>query len=421
MIGKTHSMVESQRKDYIWNSIAGVINALEAVIMSMVVTRMGQLSDAGILSLAFASGNVLLTVGKFGVRLFQVTDVKKRYSFQMYLKQRLLTIGFMIVSLAGFLLYGGYIAEKRDAVVLIAVIYMIEAAEDCVWGHYQAENRLYIGAQMFATRWCAILLVFFGGMAITHNMAKALLAGTAVGIVVFVIWIIVLRKTLLKEVQSKDNNGIKGELRKLFHQTFPLFLAGFCSIFISNIPKFAIDRYMNDEIQACYGFVAMPVFVIGLLNQFVYQPTVVRLTKEYYDGQVKEFKKAVRKQMLIVAGIGVACVIAAGLIGIPVLSMIYHTDLHGFWKELVILQFAGGFLALAGYFSVLLTIMRKQGVILAGYVGALILGLVVLSLLVKFAGTIGASVGYAAVMALLSGFYGVAYLKYVNRQSLTEI
>ena len=41
-------------KDYFWNSIAGIINAAEAVVMSMIVMRYGQLSDAGILSLAFA-------------------------------------------------------------------------------------------------------------------------------------------------------------------------------------------------------------------------------------------------------------------------------------------------------------------------------------------------------------------------------
>ena len=411
----THKKIESCRKDYIWNSIAGVINALEAVVMSMVVTRLGQLSDAGILSLAFAAGNVMLTVGKFGVRMFQVTDVRKEYSFQLYLRHRFLTIGFMILTLVGFLLYGGYSAGKRDAIILIAVIYMIEALEDCFWGKYQAMNKLYIGAQMFTTRWVAILAVFSIWMLHTHNMTTALTAGAVTGLVVFLSWLIVLRKRYASEDSAgTERLKVQQELKHLFRQTSPLFLASFCSIFISNIPKFAIDRHMNDEIQACYGFVAMPVFVIGLLNQFIYQPTVVRLTTEYDAGRIDNFRRAVRKQMLIVAGLCSACVIGAGLIGIPCLSLIYHTDLTGYWRELVILQFAGGFLAISGYFVILLVMMRKQSIILAGYVGALILGVFIMNLSVRLAGTVGASVGYVILMLLLFGFYGLSYLKIIG-------
>ena len=149
-------MIASRQKDYIWNSVAGIINAAEAVIMSMVVTRLGQLSDAGILSLAFAAGNVLMVIGKFGGRMYQVTDVKGQYSFRMYLAQRFLTLGIMALSLAGLLMYGHFWEDKKNAIILIALIYMVESVEDCVWGQYQMIDRLYVGAQMFSTRWIAI-------------------------------------------------------------------------------------------------------------------------------------------------------------------------------------------------------------------------------------------------------------------------
>ena len=56
---------------------------------------------------------------------------------------------------------------------------------------------------------------------------------------------------------------------------------------------------MNDESQACFGFVLMPVFVIGLLNQFIYQPMVVNLAMEYNNGRIDQVSHNVRKQMLI--------------------------------------------------------------------------------------------------------------------------
>lgn len=409
----------SRRKDYLWNTAAGIINAAEAVIMSMVVTRLGRLSDAGALSLAFAVGNVLMTIGVFGGKMFQATDIKKQYSFKMYLIQRFCSLGLMLMTLIIFLLFSGYEYEKAQGIVLITLIYMIEVLENCIWGHYQSLDLLYVGAQMFCTRWITIFIAFITCMVISRNMIRSLVAGTIAGAIVFCVWIIVLGR----ENRKEGHWNAEGEFHTvgfswfpgMIRQIFPLFVAGFCSIFISNIPKFAIDRYLNDEVQACYGFVSMPVFVIGLLNQFIYQPTVVKLTNEYYDGEIVQFRKNVKKQMLEVAGILTICVCGAAIIGIPVLSIIYHTDLTDYWKELIILQFAGGFLALSGYLNVILTIMRKQVIILQGYIVTLIVGIVILNIAVKLAGTVGASIGYLIVMSLLFLYYFVSYIRNTNR------
>jgi len=386
----------------------------------MVVTRFGQLSDAGILSLAFAVGNVLKTIGVFGGKMFQVTDIKRQYSYRMYLIQRFFSLGLMIIALMGFIFYSKYETNKALGIVLIAFIYLIEVIEDCIWGHYQALDMLYVGTQMFCTRWIAIFIVFIICMVKSGNMTISLAAGAVTSAVVFLVWIVILSRENNGDINVNGGSGISSTglswLPGMIKQIFPLFVAGFCSIFISNIPKFAIDRYLDDEIQACYGFVAMPVFVIGLLNQFIYQPTVVKLTNEYYDGKIMQFKKNVKKQMVIVAGIMTLCVCGAAAIGIPVLSIIYHTDLENYWRELVILQFAGGFLGLSGYFNVILTIMRKQKIILEGYLVALVLGIVILNVAVRFAGTVGASVGYLVVMMLLFAYYFISYLRNVKER-----
>ncbi len=413
-------MQRSGRKDYIWNTAAGVINAAEVIVMSMIVTRFGLLSDAGILSLAFAVANVLMAVGAFGGRMYQATDIRKQYTFRMYMIHRLFALGLMIMALVGVVLFGGYDGRKLQAIIVITIIYMIEVVENCIWGHFQSMDLLYVGAQMFCTRWLAIFVVFTGYMIAFKDMIGALFAGAAFGTVTFFVWTVYITRPQRREVFASDKAGeaVKASewFPDLLKQTFPLFAAGFCSLFINNIPKFAIDRYLNDEIQACYGFVAMPVFVIGLLNQFIYQPMVAGMSTEYLAGNITVFRKKVRKQTVQTAGIMLICVCGAAAIGIPMLSLIYHTDLTSYRTELVILQFAGGFLALSGFFNVVLTIMRKQVFILLGYAAALVLGMVILYVAVKYAGTIGASVGYLIVMILLFIFYFVSYLMIINKK-----
>lgn len=408
----------SRRKDYLWNTLAGVLNAAEVIVLSMVVTRFGRLSDAGILSLAFAVSNVLMAIGAFGGRMYHASDVKKQFTYRMYLIHRLFSTGLMAIVLLLFLCVSGYGPEKIYSVVIISFIYMIEVIENCIWGHYQLYNLLYVGARMFCTRWIAIISLFTAFMIISGDMITSLIAGAIAGVVVFLFWIIILFKT--DSHQKVDNETEPNWFRDMTKQTFPLFLAGFSSLFINNIPKFAIDRYMNDEVQACYGFVAMPVFVIGLLNQFIYQPIVSQMARDFGDEEFGLFKHNVNKQMLEVAGISAICVVGAGAIGIPVLSVIYNTDLGGYWKELVILQIAGGFLALAGYFNVILTIMRKQGIILTGYILSVIMGIGILTFAVKHAGTVGASVGYLIVMAVLFIFFFLGYLRELSQYIYRE-
>lgn len=52
----------------------------------------------------------------------------------------------------------------------------------------------------------------------------------------------------------------------------------FLSFYIGNAPKYAIDSILNDGLQACCGFIAMPVFVIGLLNNFIFNPMISRMS-----------------------------------------------------------------------------------------------------------------------------------------------
>ena len=83
------------KKSYLWNIIAGCVNAAEAVILMSVVARVVNDEAAGILTIAFAVGNLLMNVGKFGVRNFQVTDTDN-YSFSDYFSLRIITTTAMV-------------------------------------------------------------------------------------------------------------------------------------------------------------------------------------------------------------------------------------------------------------------------------------------------------------------------------------
>ncbi len=411
-------MDNPRRKDYVWNTAAGLINAAEAVVMSMIVTRMTGLSDAGMLTMAFAVGNLMLPIGKFGVRNFQVTDVEHKFSLFTYIMTRLATVIVMVISVCGYLGYAasrlGYSSDKIGVVFAVCMIYAVEALEDVIWGYYQQRNRLYAGAGMFCVRWTGILLFFPVALYISRSLKDTLLWCMILSAVIFLILLRVSYPRICRrEDRFSEMSGNRIDFRqigRLLKAVLPLFGISFLALYENNMPKYSIDAYMTDEIQACYGFVAMPVFVIGLLNNFIYQPSLVPMAVEWEQGQVVKFRKRIGRQIMIIGALAGVCMTGAYLLGIPVLSLLYNTDLTGYKRELMILLLASAFLAASGYQSVVLTIMRCQKALLLPHCITAVLATVSLPRAVAGFGTMGAAFCYMVLMALLCFMYGAVLI-----------
>lgn len=177
------------------------------------------------------------------------------------------------------------------------------------------------------------------------------------------------------------------------------------SFYITNAPKYAIDKYLSQEVCACYGFISMPVFVIGLLNGYLYQPALVQMAVEWKERRLQHFYKRVKKQCVVIAGLTALCMASGWLCGIPVLSAAYGTDLSGYQAELLLLLFGGGMLAYSGYFCVLFTIMCKQRVILYGYAVIAALAAGCMGAVTKNFGVIGVVVLFDLLLVMLAGIF----------------
>ena len=173
-------------------------------------------------------------------------------------------------------------------------------------------------------------------------------------------------------------------------------------IYITNSPKYSIERYLSDDIQACFGFVSMPVFVIELLNNFLYQPKLVEIAMAWEKGELKTFRKYIFRQstmLLILTGI---CELGAYFLGIPVLSAVYAVDLTSYKWILLLLLLGGGGLAFVGFFAVLLTVMRKQHWMMICYIIVAAAALFLMPYSVSNSGVWGGTIVFLMLMFSLA-------------------
>lgn len=391
-----------QKDCFIWNTIAGLMNAAEAIVFMMIVTRTNGVEAAGILSIAFAVGNLLMTIGKFGVRNYQATDVKAEFSFNTYFTLRVFsgtimavfTIGYVLINVIHF----GYSAEKAGVIAGICFIYIIESFEDVFLGHFQIKNRLDVASKVFVCRWGLIMAVFSIYVIAKRDLVTAVWLSVLLSAIVEILLLLIATKIVVIPEVKVDLSGC-GKLTK---QCFALFLAAFLTYYVTNAPKYAIDRVLTEDIQAYYGYISMPVFVIELLNCFLYQPQIVGLAEAWNNKNLKLLKQKELRQFLIIAVLTIICVSGAYVLGIPILSLLYGVNLSEFKTELLVLMTAGGALAFVGYTGILLTVMRKQRLLLYNMLIVTALAICGFEFVVKNFEMFGAALYYLILMVILA-------------------
>ncbi len=455
---------KNEAGNYIWNAIGGMLNAGQSVFVLIIVTRVCGLEAAGLYSIAFATGNLFMYLGNYGVRNYQVSDVDEKFPFRSYVLHRLLTVALMLLVAAVYctysLLRGAYSPAKTMTVAAMCLLKAIDCLEEVLEGRLHQRGRLDLAGKMMTVR----LLVSIGGMLAVLVATGNLLTATNAAIILAAAAVILMaaacRRTLLPlqpapgaaaknksaatspaapaahvpELAAGIGNAAgapaaatsaavsaarRGALRDaavLMRVCFPVCAANFLSFYLINAPKYAIDAAMSETAQAQYNFIAMPVFVIQLLGMFVYQPVLVRMTLSWNRADKKGF---LRDFLRITAGlliIAALCLGGAYVLGIPVLSALYATDLSALKPELLLILTGGVFLAMNGFYSAVLTLMREQNRIPVMYLAGAVLSLILTPRFVGISGIMGAVISFVLIMAivcaLLSAQFAVAYKKH---------
>ena len=100
----------------------------------------------------------------------------------------------------------------------------------------------------------------------------------------------------------------------------------------------------------------------------------------------------------------------AYLLGVPVLSWLYNTDLAPYKNELLILLLGGGFLGLSGLLNAVITIIRYQKSLMWGYAIVAVIALLFSNKVVAAYGMMGAAVLYTMLMGILCIIFALLFV-----------
>ncbi len=348
-----------RRSSFVWNLLSATMNSFQTMLLLVFITRFGTDADAAYFVIAYAAGNLLFNIGKYGVRQFQVTDSAGQYSFRDYAGARRVSLALMAAGTAVYVLTGvffrGYSAVKAAVVLLICLYKGIEAAEDVFHGRMQQTGRLDVAGRILFIRIFSFAACFAAVFVLTRDILLTAAAATALAAVLAV----ALNRSVWKDFREERTSPDR--VKQLMRACAPLCLTMLLNMYLANAPKYIIDGQVTDALQARFNIVFMPVFVLALLGTFIYQPELKAIGEAREGRQIAALRKKMFRLTLVTLAVAGPAVPAGALAGIPVLEFIYRTDLGFLRTELILFMLCGGLIALTNLYGIFLIAFRRQG------------------------------------------------------------
>lgn len=395
-------------RDYIWNTVGTAAWGVVFPILTIVATQLVGVEQAGRFSMAFVVGLLLMFVGNYGVRAYQVSDIEEKHSFSDYQLNRLITCIAMLIVGIFYCVVRGYGAEMFAISIAVYFYKMIDALADVYEGRLQQIGKLYLAGISQAIRSVVAIIIFSFFLLVTRNLVVACIAMA----IATTLTLLVLTLPLAFFESPKSEKPSFASIRELFVQCFPLFTALFLFNLIDSMPKFVMEGVLSYDNQLYFNALYFPAQSILIAIQLVYKPQLVRMATLWVD-KVKRKRFDIMFLVIIasIVGLTLLMIVVMGWIGVPLLSFFYGVDFEPYRELCYIMLVAGGVTAVIDFLYCVITVLRQQRAVTKLYLLTFGFALFIPALLVNFTGLPGIVISYLIVMSILMVLLVWEYLR----------
>lgn len=395
------------KKAFLWNMIGSSCYSVSSFLYLLIVTRLCGVTEAGFFSLSYATAQLLLTVGRYGMRTYQATDLEHRYTFSEYGISRIITC--LLMMLFGVIYSGvSFTGSMVVTSCFVIMMKMIDAVEDVYHGNCQQKYNVELMGKLLAFRNLYTAVIFTVILFVTRNLNLTCILSTLTSLIlcVFINWYFTKRD--LKSEQVEHRRLKWSNVFTLLKICTPLFIGTFLSLLLYNVPKYAMKGLLTDDYQTYYSILFMSSFVITLMCEFVFKPTITSIAELWWERQYRKFSVYVLRILGIVMACCVFIVFAGHFIGRTLLELIYGVDLSQFKLHFIVLLIGGGIGAAVYMMYNILIAIRKSACISIVYGITAVLTILPARWMVKNWKVMGASLNYLySCLLLFVAFLGI--------------
>lgn len=388
----------SLKENTLWYTMGTMCSSATSFLLMIYVTRILGVDEAGVFSISYSVGQLMLSIGWFGTRQFQVSDINEEFKFSDYLSLKL----FMtIIMMVGCLIYSVFLhfnTYKMLVTFLYCLFLICDVFADLFSARFQQVDKLFLSGMSYIIRILGYNLVILFSLLCFKNLIVAIV----LAMIYSALELTFFDLQLIKRISQIKIEFHMDKIIQLIKNCFPLFISSFLTTFIVNVPKNAIELNFDSSVQTYYNIIFMPSYIINLFCMFIFVPLYTSIANTWLNSTKDKFINTVVKLMIFDVLLSLVVFAGCYFLGIPLLELVYGVDLHSVKSSFLVLIVAGCFTSMNSILSYIFTVIRRQKFMIYIYVVAMVLAQVMVKTLTLNYGIFGASLDYLIGIALIT-------------------
>lgn len=388
----------SLKGNTLWFTMGTLCSSATSFLLMIYVTRILGVDEAGVFSISYSVGQLMLSIGWFGTRQFQVSDINEEFKFSDYLSLKL----FMtIIMMVGCLIYSVFLhfnTYKMLVTFLYCLFLICDVFADLFSARFQQVDKLFLSGMSYIIRILGYNLVILFSLLCFKNLIVAIV----LAMIYSALELTFFDLQLIKRISQIKIEFHMDKIIQLIKNCFPLFISSFLTTFIVNVPKNAIELNFDSSVQTYYNIIFMPSYIINLFCMFIFVPLYTSIANTWLNSTKDKFINTVVKLMIFDVLLSLVVFAGCYFLGIPLLELVYGVDLHSVKSSFLVLIVAGCFTSMNSILSYIFTVIRRQKFMIYIYVVAMVLAQVMVKTLTLNYGIFGASLDYLIGIASIT-------------------
>jgi len=341
----------------LWTLLASGIAPIYLFLVIFITVRIIGLAESGVVSFAIAvaiQSQILIVLGG---RLFQGSDIKEKFSFSSYLWLRVCSSITAILFIVLFLVVGNFEQDRSAVVLLFFIIYLIDGLAEVFMEDLQQKGKMRVAGRMRVCAFGASFVILAIAMLYIGTIITPLILSSVVVFVVYFIWIWCYRKHF-----GSIKLGVNAHIvKKLAWNVVPLFLGTFAFSYLINMQKYYLGFLSTDETVAIIAMLVMPGTALYVLSISIFGGAEMTKTAQMLNaGKTMELSRRINMQLLIAGFFSVLFVLCAYIFGVPLLSIVFSTDLSPYKSEFMKIVLGGALFTVFAVLYSAIVVMRLQ-------------------------------------------------------------
>lgn len=366
--GETHMNEKiSMTKSVFWNSWGNIFYLFCQWLLIIIVKRVTNFEISGYFSLAMIIANIAYSFASYGMRNFQVSDLKNNYSDATYIYSRIMTciLSFLFVVIFSFI--NSYSTNTILIILAYTFFKLSEALFDVYSGILQKKWRIDLIGKSLTIRGVLGTLAFTATLFLTKNLLFSIIAMSLTTYSVIFLYDITNIKKLTPLKLSTPN---KKSIRHLLNICLPLAIYTILLAVIGAMPRYFLELFKGPEELGIYNLIATPTILIQTLAIQIFNPFITSFAEKYHQKDLNGFVFLLKKCLLAILGIGAISVLGGLILGDFGLMILYGKDILPYSYLLIPLIIATILTAASWFLSSVLTVVRgNYYLLLANIIG----------------------------------------------------